>query len=229
MKVAVSARPLSFARCGAAGLALLSLALGGCGNRAPRQQPQGLQRDYEVQFRLMQAAWNQIFSIEGSGEYRIPRIAFYKGELETPCGKAAGGLEYCQKNRQVSVDLDWLERLRRQQPDAPLYLLARITARHVQQELTIDERIEKAIGSRPASRDDLLRKRDLQTDCLVGVWRHHDRREPSAEALKLAARWLAEQGGEAQPSVPLDERLRWFDRGVERGEIAACNIFAEAR
>ncbi len=208
-----------------AGLALLSA---GCGGRAPRQQPEGIQREYEVLFRLMQAGWNQIFTNEGSGEYRIPRIAFYRGEQETPCGKVSGGVHYCAQNRQVTVDLDWLERTRQQQPDAPAYLLARITARHVQKELTIDERVDKAIEADPESKEEMLRKRELQTDCFVGLWRrHHESSEPPAEALKQAARWLASQGGEEPLAASIEDRLRWFDRGLEHGEIAACNVFVE--
>lgn len=176
----------------------------------------------------MQAAWNNIFTHGGAGEYLMARIEFYEGERETPCGKISGGLHYCAENRMISVHRAWLEGPDASNLDLRAYLLARTLARHVQHQLTIDERVEKAIAANPREKESLLHKRELQTDCFVGLWRRfHEQPEPSADSLKNAMRPAARQGGEELPDAILEDRLLWFNRGLAADEIAACNVFAE--
>jgi predicted metalloprotease len=208
----------------------LLISAAGCSRKPDSQQSAAPKQETEVLFRRMQAAWNQIFTTEGSGDYRMARIELYRGEKETPCGKVSGGVHYCAERGLVTVDLDWLEGVKRSQPAAPAYLLARTLARHVQHQLTVDERVEKAIAADPRKKDELLRQREMQTECFVGLWRkNHEGQAPAPEELKSAARWWSEQGGAAPPASTLEERLKWFDRGLAAEEIAACNVFAEAR
>lgn len=207
--------------------AWLCLVLASCGKKgqgsaaAPKQE-------VEILFRRMQAAWNQIFTHEGSGEYRMARLAVYSGEKETKCGKAAGGVSYCPEERLIAAEQGWVDSLRRSGGALLDYALARTLARHVQHELTIDERVEKAAQAEPAKKEDLLRKREIQADCFVGLWRrYHEGDAPPFEALQQAARqWTAEQGDERLRAV-VDARLDWMRRGFEGGELSACNIFAE--
>lgn len=210
----------------AAGMALLAAV--SCSARKPAPAKSGSQQNFEILFRHMQAAWNNIFTSDGAGEYRMARIEFFGGEKETPCGKISRGLHYCAENRTISVHNGWLEGSEAPPPDVRAYILARTLARHVQHQLTIDERVEKAIAANPREKDSLLRKREFQTDCFVGLWRrYHEQPEPSADALKNAMREAARQGGEELPNAILEDRLLWFSRGLEAEEIAACNVFAE--
>lgn len=214
--------------CLISGAALVLVAGASCGGKKPAPEKSGPQQELEVLFRRMQAAWNHIFTSEGVGEYRMARLEVFSGEKETPCGKISAGIHYCAANRTVSVGRGWLEGSNRPEPAVRDYLLARTLARHVQHELTIDERVEKAIAARPAEKDSLLRKRELQTECFAGLWRHyHEGAEPAAEALRQGLRAAAAQGGEEPGLPPVEERLRWFERGLASDEIAACNIFAE--
>jgi predicted metalloprotease len=207
--------------------ASLCLLLASCGKKgqgsaaAPKQES-------EILFRRMQAAWNQIFTHEGSGEYRMARLAVYAGVKDTKCGKAAGGVSYCPEERLVAAEQGWLESLRQSGPAALHYALARTLARHVQHELTIDERVAKAAEAQPDKKEDLLRKREIQADCFVGLWRrYHEGEAPALDALKLAARqWTARQNDERLKAV-LEARLEWMQRGFDMGELPACNIFAE--
>ncbi len=211
-------------------LALAAFLPAACSRKPDSRQAVAPKQEMEIMFRLMQAAWNQIFSAEGSGEYRMAKIELYRGEKETPCGKVSRGVHYCPSSRLVSADLGWLEEAGKAEPAAPAYLLARTLARHVQNQLTIDERVEKAIAAGPRKKDELLRQREMQADCFVGLWRrNHEGQAPSAEELKSAARWWSGQGGEAPPASTLEERLRWLDRGLAAEEIGACNVFAGKR
>lgn len=211
----------------AAASAWLCLVPASCGKKgqggaaAPKQE-------VEILFRLMQAAWNQIFTQEGSGEYRMARFAVYSGQKETKCGKVAGGVSYCPEERLVAAERDWVDSLRRSGGGLLHYALARTLARHVQHELTIDERVEKAAEVEPAKKEDLLRRREIQADCFVGLWRrYHEGEAPPLEALQQAARqWTAGQSDERLRAV-VDARLDWMRRGFDGGELSACNIFAE--
>lgn len=222
-------RRAALAQAAASAAVLMALAAAGCSSR-PDSRPAAPKQETEILFRRMQAAWNQIFTTEGSGEYRMAKIELYRGEKETPCGKVSGGVHYCPAAKLVTADLDWLDAAKKAQPAAPAYLLARTLARHVQHQLTIDERVEKAVVAEPGKKDALLRQREMQAECFVGLWRkNHEGEAPSGEELKSAARWWSQQGGEAPPASTLEERLKWFDLGLAAEEIAACNVFALER
>jgi len=213
-----------------AAVCLALLAPAACSRKPQAPDKSGPQQDFEILFRRMQAAWNQIFTTDGAGEYLMARLELFSGEKETPCGKISGGIHYCPENRMISVGRDWLEGAQAPEPEVRAYLLARTLARHVQHQLTIDERVEKAIGANPRQKEDLLRKREFQADCFVGLWRrHHEQPEPAPDGLKQAMRLAAAQGREELHSSTLEDRLRWFGRGLEANEIAACNVFAEAK
>lgn len=220
---------LSACRRGAFAGACLALVLAvSCGGRKAAEEKSSPQQDVEILFRRMQAAWNQIFTTDGAGEYRMARLEFFQGGKETPCGKVSGGIHYCAENRIVSIDRGWLEGANRPPAEAQAYLLARTLARHVQRQLGAGERVEKASAARPREKEDLWRKRELQVDCLVGLWRrHYEQAEPAAAALREAMRTAAPQGGEEPALPPIEERLRWFERGLAAEEIAACNVVAE--
>lgn len=214
----------------ASGAALLLLTGVSCGGNRPAPEKSGPEQNLEILFRRMQAVWNHIFTADGAGEYRMARLEFFSGAKETPCGRISGGIHYCAKSRTVSVDRGWLEGANRPQPALRDYLLARTLARHVQQELTIDERVEKTIAAKPAEKDSLLRQRELQAECFVGLWRrYHEEAEPAAGALRQALQSAAQQGREEPALPPLEDRLRWFERGLGADEIAACNVFAESQ
>lgn len=197
-------------------------------SRKSRGSAAAPKQEAEILFRRMQAAWNQIFTLEGAGEYRMARFTVYSGEKETKCGKVAAGIHHCPDERLIAAEQGWLDAMRRSGGALLDYALARTLARHVQHELTIDERVEKAAQAEPPKREELLRKREIQADCFVGLWRRfHEGEAPPLEALQQAARqWTAEQSDERLRAI-VDARLDWMRRGFDGGELSACNIFAE--
>jgi len=210
-----------------AGILLACFAAAACSKQG-RPAAAGPKQETEILFRRMQAAWNQIFTSEGSGEYRMARFAVYAREKDTKCGRLTGGVSYCPEERLVAAEEGWLQTARQQGGGALAYGLARALARHVQHELTIDERVEKAIQKAPASKQELLGKREIQADCFVGLWRRrHEGDAPPLDALKQAARAWTAQSGDARLQGVLEQRLDWMQRGHDQGELAACNVFAQ--
>lgn len=208
------------------GAALVLTLLAACGRSGSTGQRESKQ-EVEIVFRRMQAAWNQVFTQEGTGEYRMARIVLYSGRKETKCGAVTGPVDYCPQERLVAVEQGWARNARQRGGATLEYALARALARHVQHELTIDERVEKAIAAEPARKQELLKKREMQADCFVGLWRRfHEGEAPPLEELENAARaWTAETR-DAVLEAALAERILWMQRGFDQGEINACNVFA---
>jgi len=209
---------------------LMALAVGwlaGCGGG--RSGPAAPKHDVEILFRRMQAVWNHVFTSEGAGEYRMARLALYQGQKETRCGRFSAGPGYCPEERLVAVEQGWAEAGKKDEAML-VYGLARTLARHVQHELGIEERVAKAIRDDARLKEDLLRKREWQTECLVGLWRRYsEEKSPELESLKQAAlRWTA-VGGQEPLLAAGEDRTAWMQRGFEGGELAACNVFATAK
>ena len=221
----LSCNPLARALARTAFLIALAAAwLAGCGGR--RNGPAAPKQDVEILFRRMQAVWNHVFTSEGAGEYRMAKLALYQGQKETRCGRFSSGAAYCPEERLVAVEQGWAEAGKKHEAML-VYGLARTLARHVQHELGIEERVAKAIQGDPRQKEDLLRKREWQTECFVGLWRRYsEEKSPDLESLKQAAlRWTA-GGGQEPLRASAEDRASWLQRGFEGGELAACNVFS---
>ncbi|MGB9612350.1 MAG: hypothetical protein ACPL7M_15360, partial [Bryobacteraceae bacterium] len=81
-------------RAALAGVLFVIVAATGC-SRQGRAPAAGPKQETEILFRRMQATWNQIFTSEGSGEYRMARFVVYVREKDTKCGRLTGGVHYC--------------------------------------------------------------------------------------------------------------------------------------
>ena len=97
---------------------------------------------------------------------------------------------------------------------------------------------------RPAERNALSVKQELQADCFAGVWAFHARQrqilDPGdlEEALRAAAaigddRLQREGRGYVVPDSfthgTSAQRTRWFRRGFDSGDPQRCDTFATAR
>ena len=212
----------------------------------------GLQEDEARRFisRVLaetEQVWNEAFQSLGR-RYEEPVLVLYSGATRSGCGAAQAqvGPFYCPADKRVYIDLDFMGRLLRQL-NAPgdfaaAYIVAHEVGHHVQNELGVLEKVEglkRRTDQRTAN--ELQVRVELQADCLAGLWakRAHDaRRILEAGDIEEGFRAAAAVGddtlqrksqGHVQPETfthgSSEQRLRWFRRGLETGQLSSCDTF----
>jgi len=191
--------------------------------------------------------WNAIFLAQGS-DYIEPRLVLFSDMTPTACGtgQAAMGPFYCPGDQKIYIDLGFYrlmqERFRVSGEFAQAYVIAHEVGHHVQHLMGITDQVERTRrGLSQAQGNALSVRLELQADCFAGVWAHHANRARSIleagdiEAALNAASAIGDDAlqRQAQGQVVPDsfthgtsaQRVRWFRRGIDRGEVAACNTF----
>jgi predicted metalloprotease len=192
--------------------------------------------------------WTEIFRQSGK-TYQEPNLVLYTGAVQSACGtgSAAMGPFYCPGDRKVYIDLSFFDELRRRHGApgdfAQAYVIAHEVGHHVQNLLGISDQVRSAQrGLGKAEANALSVKLELQADCFAGVWGNHADRSRQVleegdieEALNAASaigddRLQKEGSGYVVPENfthgTSRQRVEWFKRGIEHGDIASCNTFA---
>ncbi|MCG6940329.1 MAG: neutral zinc metallopeptidase [Thiohalocapsa sp.] len=194
--------------------------------------------------------WRDIFAA-GDAHYRDPKLVLFTDRVSSACGftDAAVGPFYCPADERVYIDLAFYDDLRNRfhAPGdfAQAYVIAHEVGHHVQNLLGISDQVTRA--QRAAGRADANRLSvmlELQADCLAGVWAHHAQRSRDLleqgdlrEGLNAAAqigddRMQRRARGFVVPDSfthgSSEQRVRWFTRGVQRGDLNDCNTFEAA-
>ena len=195
--------------------------------------------------------WRDIFRAAGK-HYEDPKLVLFTGSTPTACGtgQAAMGPFYCPGDRKVYIDLafsrDLKERFHAPGEFAQAYVIAHEVGHHVQNLLGISDKVHAAqqrSGSRAAA-NALSVRLELQADCFAGVWGHRADRmqkilEPGEieQALNAASaigddRLQRQTQGQIVPESfthgTSEQRVRWFKRGMETGDVRQCNTFNAA-
>jgi predicted metalloprotease len=194
--------------------------------------------------------WSGVFRQAGR-EYRPPRsVVLYSQATGTGCGlgQSAMGPFYCPQDQRVYLDLTFWKELESRfgatGEAAKAYVIAHELGHHVQHLLGSDERAQR-MGARGAESGSV--RLELQADCYAGVWAAHAA-QVSAGQVALDPKDI-EDGLRAAAAVGDDtlqeaasgrvapdgfthgtsaQRMRWFRRGVEAGDPAACDTFKAA-
>ena len=93
--------------------------------------------------------WEPVFQRHGR-RYNRPRLVLFEGAVASACGTAqsAMGPFYCPNDQKVYIDLDFYRQLRRQigAPGdfAQAYVIAHEVGHHVQQQLGIQQQVQRA-------------------------------------------------------------------------------------
>ena len=124
---------------------------------------------------------------------------------------------------------------------AQAYVLAHEIGHHVQKLLGISDQVRGLQESNPAQANPLSVDLELQADCFAGIWAH------TTAQRNLIERSDMQSGIQAAAAVGDDrlqrmtrgyvspdsfthgssaQRVEWFERGLENGEISTCNTFA---
>jgi predicted metalloprotease len=196
-----------------------------------------------------QAVWTKIFAASGK-RYEPAKLVLFRNGTNSGCGSAqsAIGPFYCPADQKVYIDLGFYDDLhgRFGAPGdfAQAYVLAHELGHHVQNLLGIDEAVSKETARRPDRKNELSVRMELQADCFAGIWAHS-----AAQRDKLEA-GDAEEGigaasavgddrlqkmstGQVQPESwthgSSKQRVDWFQRGMQTGDMKSCDTFAARR
>ena len=197
----------------------------------------------------VQKTWDAEFPKLG-GTYQHAKLDLFRDTIRSGCGfaESASGPFYCPEDRKVYLDLGFFDQLRSRfgAPGefAEAYVIAHEFGHHVQTLLGIDEKMRRAQAERPSQKNELSVRLELQADCLAGVWGHATQERNILEkgdvesGLAAAAavgddRLQKAATGRVRPETwthgSSKERQEWFTRGLQTGQVAACDTFARAR
>jgi len=193
-----------------------------------------------------QRNWEQILPQQAGKQYRHAKLVLFRNYTQSGCGSAetATGPFYCPEDEKVYIDLGFYDELK-QRFGAPgqfaqAYVLAHEVGHHVQKLLGIEARVRKLQEQNPRQQNPLSVRMELQADCLAGVWAHSTQERGLLEsgdvesALGAAAavgddRLQKMATGHVSPESfthgTSQQRMNWFNRGLNQGSIAACNTF----
>jgi predicted metalloprotease len=215
---------------------------------APPAEQEPLRRFVAQVLATTEDVWGEVFQ-QGGRRYEHPRLVLFTDRVQSACGIAgsATGPFYCPGDQKVYLDLGFFRDMERKLGAAgdfaQAYVIAHEVGHHVQNELGILRRVEEARRGMSQAEGNALQVRvELQADCLAGVW------AARAQAAKnILERGDIEEGLNAAAAVGDDrlqrraqghvvpesfthgssaQRVRWFRRGLESGDLRQCDSFA---
>jgi hypothetical protein len=193
--------------------------------------------------------WADIFRRNGRN-YKEPTLVLFSGAVESACGfaQAAVGPFYCGADHKLYIDLSFYRELRDRfhAPGdfAQAYVIAHEVGHHVQNLLGIMNSVQskqrRARSQEQANGLSILL--ELQADCLAGIWAnqaHRDRNileqgdieeglnaatQIGDDRMQMRAQGFVVPEGFTHGSA--EQRVRWFRRGLESGELKQCDTFS---
>lgn len=192
--------------------------------------------------------WTKILSGEGS-PYQPPKLVLFRDAVQSACGfaEAATGPFYCPGDQKVYIDLSFFDELRRRfgAPGdfAQAYVMAHEIGHHVQNLLGVERQVRQIQRQNPSRQNELSVRMELQADCFAGVWANSTAQRglldagDVEEALKAASAVGDDHiqqmtRGRVSPETfthgSSEQRMEWFQRGMQSGNPQACDTFASA-
>jgi predicted metalloprotease len=193
--------------------------------------------------------WRELFSRNGR-QYQDPKLVLFDGVTPTACGtgQSAMGPFYCPADQKVYIDLAFYRDLRTRfhAPGemAQAYVIAHEVGHHVQNQLGIADKVRglQARSGDRATANALSVRMELQADCFSGIWAHHADRtrgileQGDLESALTAAAAIGDDRLQKQTQgrvVPesfthgtSEQRVRWFRRGFQSGDLRQCDTFS---
>ncbi|MEL1255857.1 neutral zinc metallopeptidase [Flavobacterium sp. DGU38] len=193
--------------------------------------------------------WGKIFEENGM-TYKEPKLVLFRGSVQTACGGAssASGPFYCPGDQKVYMDLDFFEELKTKfgakgGDFAIAYVIAHEIGHHVQTLLGTSAKMREAQeGKSEAAANKLSVALELQADFYAGVWAHYNKQnldEGDIEEALSAAHAVGDDAIQSKMQghvVPdsfthgtSEQRMYWFKKGYNSGDIHQGNTFDEIR
>lgn len=187
--------------------------------------------------------WSPLVGAKGV-QFAPATFTAYDEATPTGCGtgQSSAGPFYCPNDAHIYLDLSFFNELSTRfgasGEFARAYVIAHEYGHHIQNLLgTMDAH---PAGQAGASGDSV--RTELQADCYAGVWAFHANAQfhilqegDVEEGLKAASAvgddtLQKEQQGYAVPDSfthgTSAQRVRWFKRGLQRGDMAECETFS---
>jgi predicted metalloprotease len=182
-------------------------------------------------------------------QYVEPKLVLFSEAVESDCGigQSAMGPFYCPKDQKVYLDMSFFRDLS-QRFGAPgdfaqAYVIAHEVGHHVQNLAGTAGKVRAAQQRMSQADANAMSVRmELQADCYAGVWAHNAARSRQLleagdieEGLRAASaigddRIQKQTQGRVVPDAfthgSSEQRMRWFSKGLETGDPAACDTFA---
>jgi len=201
----------------------------------------------------VQNYWAQAYEQQVGQPYQDIRTVKYSGQTSSACGTASSAMGpfYCPNDKLVYLDTSFMQDMLQGQlgakggPFALAYVIAHEYGHHVQDELGILGKIRTQQGETSDSV-----KTELMADCLAGAWAKSAQTTTDADGNKIiedltqddiaraidAARAVGDDRIQKQTSGRVnpdawthgssEQRVHWFNVGLEKGTIEACNTFS---
>lgn len=188
--------------------------------------------------------WDKIFGDLGR-QYQKPTLVLFRGSTQSGCGGATSqtGPFYCPADGDIYIDLSFAEELSSRfgaSGDFPLaYVIAHEVGHHVQNLLGLSDKMQRLRSQ--VSETEYNRysvKLELQADFYAGLWAHYDQKMKNVidekdiqEALTAAAAIGDDRltQGRVSPDAfthgTSAQRMYWFKKGFETGDIKQGNTF----
>jgi predicted metalloprotease len=215
-------------------------------------QPSSPGEEREVQFVSFvlddaQQTWPSVLDRAGA-HYRDAKLVLFRDGIESACGLAqsATGPFYCPGDEKVYLDLAFFDELSQRfhaaGEFAQAYVIAHEIGHHVQKILGTEAQVRRAQRANPQSENPLSVRLELQADCYAGVWGHSTAQRNILESGDVEAGLNAAAAvgddriqrmatGHINPDGfthgTSAQRVAWFKKGLDTGDLAACNTFAD--
>ena len=181
--------------------------------------------------------------------YEQPRLVLFSESVSSACGfaSAASGPFYCPPDKKIYIDLSFFDELEQrfkvEGEFAMAYVIAHEVGHHIQQLMGTTTKLQQMrSGISKTEYNKLSVQLELQADFLAGVWAHHAQRLKNileegdiASALNAANaigddRLQQSAGKIINPDAfthgTSKQRMYWFKKGFETGDISEGNTFA---
>ena len=210
-------------------------------------QEQQLEKLSSVVLKETENIWSNYFKKIGL-TYQMPKLVLYEGATHTACGTGQASAEpfYCPGDHKLYIDLSFYNTMKNQlkaEGDAAFaYVLAHEVGHHVQTLLGTIQKVNQAQRQVSEKESNVLSvKLELQADCYAGVWGYYAQKDGLFEAGDIEEAYNA---AEAVGDDTLQQRAqgytvphtythgtsaarkKWFQRGLQTGDINQCNTFA---
>jgi predicted metalloprotease len=198
----------------------------------------------------IQASWTKILPDQANRPYRHAKLVLYRDAWPSGCGQAesATGPFYCPEDEKVYLDLGFFAELK-QKFGAPgefaqSYVIAHEIGHHVQKILGIEAKMRQLQEQNPRNANPLSVRLELQADCFAGIWANftEDRMKIDEKDISSALQAAAAVGDDRLQQMAgrrvspesfthgsSAQRTSWFRKGLQTGQIEACNTFQTVR